>query len=264
MTVVDRATSALRPTEPKILVIDIELRPGECYWWDARTEYIGAHMVIEKPSMICFDAKWLGDTRHTFRSVWDHGQEQMVADARALLDEAHIVIGYNSRGFDVKHLYREIAQAGQSAPSKHFDVDLIQVVRRRFKFPYRSLNEVCRDLGLDLKLEHTGFDLWRDVMAGDPKAQRLMEKYNRTDVVVTEGLYCRLRDGGWIDNHPNVNLFRAERVSGCSTCGSDNVEHDGFHYTPTRAYARFLCGTCGSHSRATHHEPEMAQHRRAA
>lgn len=264
MTVLDRAIAANMPTEARVLVIDIEMRPGEAYWWQAKTKYIPAHMVIEKPSMICFDAKWLGQRNQTFRSVWDHGRDEMVAEARRLLDEAHIVIGYNSRGFDVPHINREIAQACQTAPSKHFDVDLIQTARRRFNFPYNSMNEVCRDLELELKLEHTGFDLWRDVMDGDPKARRLMEKYNRQDVLVCEGLYCRFRDGGWIDNHPNVNLFRAERVSGCATCGSDNVEHDGFHYTPTRAYARFLCGRCNSHSRATHHEPEMAQHRRSA
>lgn len=262
MSALDRAIQAHRPTEPKILVIDIEMRPGTAYWWQPKTKFIPAHMVIDKPSMICFDAKWLGQRNHIFRSEWEHGQADMIAEARRLLDEAHIVIGYNSAGFDVKHLNREIIQAGQAAPSAHFDVDLIRTARQRFKFPYNSLNEVCRDLGLGMKLEHTGFDLWRDVMAGDPKAQRLMEKYNRTDTNVTESLYCRLRP--WIKNHPNVNLFRAERVSGCGTCGSENVEHDGFHYTPTRAYARFLCGDCGARSRATHHEPEMAQHRRAA
>lgn len=260
MGVLDRAIAAHLPTEARILIIDIELRPGTAYFWQPKTEWIAPHMVTEKPSMICFDAKWLGQRTHIFRSVWKHGRVDMIAEARRLMDEAHIVIGYNSRGFDVKHLNREIIQAGLGPPSDHFDVDLIRTARSRFKFPYNSLNEVCRDLNLDLKLEHTGFDLWRDVMDGCPKAQRLMERYNRTDVEVTEGLYCRLRP--WIDGHPNVNLFRAERVSGCSTCGSPNVEHDGFHYTPTRAYARFMCGDCGSRSRATHHEPTMAQHRK--
>lgn len=262
MSVLDRAIAKHLPAEARVLVIDIELRPGQAFFWDAKTKWIGPHMVTEKPSMICFDAKWLGQRQHTFRSVWEHGRADMVQTARDLLDEAHVVIGYNSVGFDIKHLNREIVQAGIAPPSPHFDVDLIRTARQRFKFPYNSLNEVCKDLGLDLKLEHTGFDLWRDVMDGDPKAQRLMKSYNRTDVNVTEGLYCRLRP--WIKGHPNVNMFRAERVSGCHACGSENVEHCGYRYTPTRAYALFVCADCAAFTRATHHEPEMAQHRRSA
>lgn len=110
-----------------------------------------------------------------------------------------------------------------------------------------------------MKLEHSGWELWEQVIAGEPKARKTMAAYNRTDVNVTEGLYDRLRP--WIKNHPNVNIFRSERVSGCPTCGSTEVEDNGFDYTPTRAYKAFICLTCGAASRATHHEPEMAQHR---
>lgn len=261
MTVLDRAVAANLPDEARILVIDIELRPGVAYWWQPKVQWIAPHMVIDKPAMICFDAKWLGSPTHIFRSEWEHGQDDMIAEARRLLDEAHIVIGYNSQGFDVKHLCREIIQARGAPPSSHFDVDLIKTARARFKFPYNSLNEVCRDLDLELKLEHTGFDLWRDVMAGCPKAQRLMRKYNRTDVNCTEALYMRLRP--WIKGHPNVNMFRTERLSGCPTCGSADVEENGWHYTQTRAYRQFACNDCGAPSRATHSEPTMTQHRRA-
>lgn len=262
MTVLDRAVATDLPDDIRILVIDIELRPGRTYFWDAKTQWIGPHMVIEKPAMICFDAKWYGDPKHTFRSVWEHGQDEMLAEVWRLLDEAHVVIGYNSVGFDVKHLLRELAQAGHRPPSPHTDVDLIRTARSRFKFPYNSLNEVCRDLGLELKLEHSGFDLWRGVMDGDPKAQRTIRKYNRRDTEVTEQLYSRLRP--WIRNHPNVNMYRSERLSGCGTCGSADVEEAGFHYTQTRAYRQFVCNACGAYSRSTHHEPTMAQHRRAS
>ena len=258
----DRAVAADLPKEARILVIDIELRPGQAYWWQPKVQWIAPHMVIDKPAMICFDAKWFGSPNHIFRSEWEHGADDMIAEARRLLDEAHVVIGYNSQGFDVKHINREIEQANtHRPPSAFFDVDLIKTARQRFKFPYNSLNEVCRDLGLELKLEHTGFDLWLDVMAGCPKAQRLMQRYNRRDVEVTEALYARLRP--WIKGHPNVNMFRTERISGCPTCGSDDVEANGFHYTQTRAYRRFVCNSCGTPHRATNCEPTMTQHRRA-
>lgn len=253
---------AVARTEARILIIDIELRPGVAYYWQPKVKWIPPHMSISKPAMICFDAKWYGSPKHTFRSEWDDGPEAMAAEARRLLDEAHIVVGYNSVGFDIKHLNREIIQAGGSPPSSFFDVDLIRTARSRFKFPYNSLNEVCRDLQLELKMEHSGWELWEQVIAGDPKARKTMRAYNRTDVEVTEALYTMLRP--WIKGHPNVNMFRSERVSGCDKCGSVDLDDAGFHYTPTRAYKRFRCNECGGYSRATHHEPTMAQHRRGA
>jgi hypothetical protein len=263
VSILDRAVAANRPSGPKILVIDIELRPGTAYYWQPKTEWINPGMVIDKPSMICFDAKWYGKPQHIFRSEWEHGAEEMVAEAWRLLDEAHIVIGYNSVGFDVKHLNREIVTSqSPNPPRPFFDVDLIRTARSRFKFPYNSMNEVCRDLGLDLKLEHSGWDLWLGVMNGDPKAQRTMAKYNRQDVVVNENLYTRLR--AWVKNHPNVNMWTAESVSGCHVCTSPDVEPCGFKYTATRAYPMFVCNDCGAYSQATHSEPTMTQHRKGA
>lgn len=253
---------ATLPPEARILVIDIELVPGTAHYWQPKTEWINPQMSITKPRMICFDAKWYGSPKHIFRSEWDDGTEDMVAEAWRLLDEAHIVIGYNSVGFDIKHLCREFIQHGHRPPSRFFDVDLIKTARGRFKFPYNSLNEVCRDLGLSLKLEHSGWDLWAGVIAGDPAARKLMAKYNAQDVVCSEALYDRLRP--WVKGHPNVNLFRSERVSGCPTCGSDDLDDNGFDYTKTRAYKAFVCNACGALSSATHHEPEMAQHRKGA
>lgn len=262
MSVLDRAIAANMPAGARVLIIDIELRPGTAYYWQPKTEWINPNMAITKPAMICFDAKWYGSPKHIFRSEWDDGREEMVAEAWRLLNEAHVVVGYNSVGFDCKHLFREMIQMGHGPPSPHKDVDLIKTARSRFKFPYNSLNEVCRDLDLDLKLAHSGWELWEGVMAGDPKCQRIMRKYNRQDVVVTESLLDRLRP--WIKNFPNLNMYRTERVSGCDRCDSTELEDAGFHYTQTRAYAQFRCRQCTGYSRATNHEPTMAQHRRGA
>lgn len=243
----------------RILCCDIETRPGTAYYWHPKTKYIGAHMSITKPALLCFDAKWYGEPDHIFMSEWDDGPEAMVAKAHDLLDEADWVVGYNSRGFDVKHLYREMLQAGKTPPSPHKDIDLIEAARRKFAFPYRSLNEICSDLGLSTKLEHEGFELWVAVMDGDPEAQERMRAYNIQDVVILEELYDRLRP--WIPNHPNLNMWRTQRVSGCDRCASVDLEDAGYYYTKTRAYAQFRCRSCGAHTRATHHEPSRASYR---
>lgn len=265
MRLADAVAETVKATEVRILIIDIELKPGTAYYWQPKVSggWIAPHMSISKPEMICFDAKWYGDPKHTFRSVWKHGQEKMVADAWDLLDKADIVVGYNSVGFDVKHLNREIIQFGCGKPPSPFkQVDLIKTAKGRFRFPYNSLNEVCRDLGLELKLEHSGFDLWLGVMDGDRQSQRTMEAYNRVDVVCTETLYDVLRP--WIPNHPNLNMYRGITVSACDRCGSDQLEDAGFKYTQTRAYAQFRCTQCGGYSQATHSEPTRTRHRKGA
>lgn len=253
---------AIASTDARILIIDIERRPMLSYHWAPKVDYIPPGMNVERGSMISFAAKWYGQRAVTFRSTFHDGFDAMLAEAWELMDAANIVVGYNSQGFDVKHLNEEFAKAGRTPPRPHKDVDLLRTARQRFRFPYNKLNEVCRDLGLELKLANDGWDLWLACIHDDPKAWATMKRYNVQDVKVTETLYDRLRP--WIKGHPNVNMFRSERVSGCTSCGFADVEPNGFHYTPTRAYRMFVCGNCGAHSRATHHEPEMAQHRRGA
>ena len=262
MTVLDRAVAADMPEEARILIIDIERKPMLSYHWSPKVEYVSPAMNVERGGMISFAAKWYGERKVTFRSDHHDGTDAMLDEAWRLMDEAHIIVGYNSQGFDVKHLAEEFVKAEHRPPSPHHDVDLLRAVRARFRFPYNSLNEVCRDLGLELKLAHEGFELWLACMAGDDKAWRTMKRYNVQDVRITEALYDRLRP--WIKGHPNVNMYRTERISGCPKCGSSDVEANGFHYTQTRAYRQFVCNACGSHHRATNSEPTMTQHRRAS
>jgi hypothetical protein len=263
VSVLDRAVSAHRPTEPKILVIDIETRPMTLYSWGLWNQNHGTHQIIDEGGTLCFAAKWYGEhkRRMIFRSEHEHGHAEMVDEAWRLLDEAHLVVTYNGDRFDIPELNRQFIVAGKTPPSPFKSVDLYRTARQ-FRFPSRKLDWISNELAIGSKVEHEGWKLWQRCMDGDPKAHKRMETYCRGDVLLTERAYTRLAP--WVKNHPNVNMYRAERVSGCNVCGSVNVEQDGFHYTPTRAYARFVCSDCGAHSRATNHEPTMAQHRRGA
>ena len=260
MTSFTEALKATRETGARILVIDIERRPMLSYHWAPKVDYIAPAMNVERGAMISFAAKWYGEKQVMFRSSFHDGHDEMLAEAWRLLDEAHLVVGYNSRGFDVKHMYEEFIKSHRTPPSPHKDVDLLTAARGRFRFAYNKLDEVCRELGLDTKLAHEGWELWLGCLNDDPKAWAKMRRYNKQDVVITEQLYDRLRP--WIKGHPNLNMYRAERVSGCSHCGSTEVEDNGFHYTQTRCYKQFVCTVCGAHSRATHSEGDRSQHRR--
>lgn len=240
---------AIAATEAKILVIDLETRPMLSYHWQPKVDYIPPSMNVDKGGIMCFAAKWYGSPKVMFHADWDDGgYEEMIHEAWRLLESSDIVVTYNGVGFDCKLFNRAFVELGLGPPTPWKDVDLIKAARSRFRFPYNSLNEVCRDLGLELKLDHEGFLLWVGCMEGDEKARRKMARYAKRDVVVSEQLFDVLRP--WC-KHPNINLYRGVTVSGCHACGSDRLEAAGWYYTSSRAYSQFRCTTCGAISRAT-------------
>ena len=252
----------LAEREPRILTLDIETRPMVAQVWGLFDQRIGINQIVDAGGVLCWAAKWHDERRVMFASDHHDGHDEMIRQVWSLLDEADIVVGWNHKAFDIKHLQREFVLAGLGAPTPWQDVDLLLTVRRRFKFPSNKLDHVARELGVGSKVQHTGMDLWQRCLDGDDKAWRTMKRYNVQDVRLTELLYDILR--GWVPGHPNVNMLRGQRVSACSTCGGDDLADAGWHVTPTRAYERFRCLGCGAYSRAVHSDPRRTQHRRQA
>jgi hypothetical protein len=83
-------------------------------------------------------------------------------------------------------------------------------------------------------------------MNKDPAAWKVMEKYNKQDVLLLEKVYDRLLP--WIKSHPNHNLFSGH---GCPNCGSGRLQKRGFTYTTTGTFQRFQCTDCGSWSKSS-------------
>lgn len=262
MRLTDAVAETVKATEARILIIDIETAPHVVYAWGLYDQNVAVSQIVERGSVICFAAKWYADPKITFRSVHHDGRKEMVDEAWRMMDEADIIVGYNHRAFDIKHLHREFITAGLGPPSQHKDIDLLTVARRKFKFANNKLENVARELDVGFKVQTGGFELWRGCMDGDDKAWRTMKTYNRHDVVLTEEVYDRLRP--WVPNHPNLNMYRGITVSACHACGSDRLEDAGFKYTQTRAYAQFRCTQCGAYSQATHSEPTRTRHRKGA
>jgi len=225
------------------LVIDIETAPNLAYVWGLWNQNVGLNQIEKTGSVICFAAKWHGSKKVMFYSDHHDGHDDMVGAAHELMSAADAVIHYNGKAFDVKHLQREflLGDLGPAAP--HVDIDLLAVVRKKFRFPSNKLTHVSEALGLGGKVQHTGFDLWRDCMMGDDKAWALMKKYNLQDVRLTEDLYDKLLP--WIDSHPNAALYNG-RPNSCPKCGSDKVISNGMRSTKTMTYRRFVCNTCQS------------------
>jgi DNA polymerase elongation subunit (family B) len=234
---------------PRILTIDIENRPNLGYIWGLFDQNIGITQLVEVAETISFAAKWHGESKVMFYSTYHDGKQTMLEEAHRLLSEADIVVGYNSKGFDMKHLNREFLLAGLGAPAPYAQVDLLLHVRKQFKFTSNKLDFIAQALGLGSKTSHSGFQLWIDCMKEDPKAWALMRKYNKQDVVITEKLYDKLLP--WIHPHPHVGIYTGEQDC-CPNCGGTDLKPQGKAYTTAGVYQRFKCAECGKWSRGKH------------
>lgn len=230
----------------RILTLDIENRPNLGFIWDLWNQNLSLPQVVEHAETICFAAKWHDKKKVEFYSTFHHGKEEMVAQAHRLLSEADIVVGYNSNGFDLKHLNREMLLGGYTPPAPYQKVDLYQVVKKQFKFSSNKLDNILQQLDLGSKVQHSGWKLWIDCMADDPKAWAKMRQYNKNDVVKTEVLYDRLLP--WIPSHPAVGLYE-DMADVCPACGGGNLRLEGRAYTLMGVYQRYSCSDCGKWSR---------------
>jgi len=235
---------ALQPKPPRILVIDIETAPARAFVWGLRDQQISPSQVIEQPRVLCFAAKWHNEKRVQFHSERE-GREPMIEAAWRYLNEADIVTGYNHVRFDVPHLQREMVQLGWGPPSPWIDVDLLTVVRRRFRFLSNKLGSILEQLDLNRKGDPGGFDTWRAVLEGDEAGWKRMEKYNRQDVQITADLFQYLLP--WL-NLPHAGLFTGN-LTACPSCGCTSIEPDGIDRTRASAWIRLVCVDCHAYMR---------------
>lgn len=252
--------------ELKTLVFDIERVPGRATvtrngltvsgeFWDLGSwKYtIGRRIrpdeVISWPQTLCVDANWIGEKEHHFFAAWDD-YDAMIAGTRELLDQADIVVGYNSKAFDEKHLNSDFITSGYGPPAPFKSIDLYGVVRQRFGFESKKLGSVLDRLQMPSKNDVYDADLAWAALDGDVQAQKRLQRYNRGDVEVTAALYWRLLP--WIKSHPHVAPSRGVEVNCCARCVSLNVKRAGTWTVDVYRYAEFYCNDCTGYYRTTY------------
>jgi len=173
----------------KILLLDIETTPMQVYTWGLWDQNIGINQIIKSTEMMCFGAKWLGQKSVTFKSAHHDGKKAMLEELHKLMEEADVLVGWNSASFDHKHINREFLENSMLPPSPTKDLDLMTVTKANFQFPSNKLDYVAQKLGVGSKVKHSGFELWIKCMEGDDKAWREMKKYQIQDVQLLDSLY---------------------------------------------------------------------------
>jgi hypothetical protein len=228
---------------PKILTWDIETSPAVVFSWGLFGQDHSVSQIIEPSRVLCFAAKWLDKKRTEFYSEYHTSREDMIKQAWRLLNEADIVVSQNGIGFDTKHMNREFLLAGLGPVSPFVDIDLLRINRANFKFLSNKLGYVTDAVGLPTKLETGGMELWKQVLANDPKAWAKFKQYNIRDVVVTEKLYLLLAQGGWIKG-VHAGLFNGNMTT-CHSCGSADLTPVGVIYSRSSAWPKAVC-VCGT------------------
>jgi uncharacterized protein YprB with RNaseH-like and TPR domain len=122
-------------------------------------------------------------------SVHHNGKKAMLEKLHQMMDDADLLVGWNSAAFDHKHINREFLENGMTPPSPTRDLDLMTITKANFKFPSNKLDYVAQQLGVGAKVKHSGFKLWLRCMDGEEKAWREMKKYQIQDVTLLVELY---------------------------------------------------------------------------
>jgi hypothetical protein len=226
----------------KILFLDLETSPNLAFVWGLWQQNVSINQLMESTEVICFGARWHGKKEVIFKSVHHHGKKAMLDELHKLMEEADVLVGWNSQAFDSKHIKREFLENGYLPPSPYKELDLMRVVKSQFKFPSNKLDYVSQTLGVGAKVQHSGFDLWIGCMADNKKAWAEMKEYQIQDVNLLIDLYEILKP--WIKNHPHAALYEGV-AGGCSNCSSVNLQRRGLARTITATYQRFQCMDCG-------------------
>lgn len=242
-------------TDAKILLFDIECSMLKAYTYGLWDQNIPIENIIEHPRMIAFSAKWYGKKGTMFFSEFHHSRKEMLEAIHALLEEADIVVGFNSRSFDVKWVNSEFWVDGMKPPAPYKQIDLRQAVKANFRFVSGKLDYIVGRILDDSKHRYSMAEMWRIVdNPNTPEEVRKrewnkMKRYALKDTNLLDPLLTDILP--WIKMpHPRTDGSGLA----CRNCGSYDLRPRGYALTLQGKYARYRC-ECGTWQRGTHRLP---------
>ena len=242
----------IRKPHLKVLIFDIETAPMLGYVWGLWDQNVALNQIKQDWYVLSWSAKWLYDAPEKVMYEDQRKAKNIEDDAKLLrniwklLDEADVVITQNGQSFDVKKLNARFIQNGFNPPSSFRHIDTLQIAKAKFGFTSNKLEYMTDKLCTQYKkLKHakfSGFELWKQCLAGNKEAWKEMEVYNKYDVLSLEELYTILAP--W-DSKINFNVFHDELEHQCN-CGSTEFTRRGYKYTNSGKFHRLVCDNCGA------------------
>lgn len=226
----------------RILFLDIETTPNIVHVWGLFNQNVSLNQIVKSGQTICWAARWQNDKKVLYSGHDTDSHRNMLKKIHALLSEADAVVTYNGNRFDLPTLNKEFIKAGFKPPAPYKKIDLLTVARSQFRFTSNKLDFVAQFLGLGAKEQHKGHGLWIGCMAGKAADWKVMQKYNKQDVVLLEKVYDRMLP--WIPRHANWSVFQNSLV--CPNCGSVHFQKRGLYNSQAGTYQRYQCNKCGT------------------
>ena len=240
--------------QAKILLYDLETSFIEYRGFSLYPNSIPHENITKDWNILSFSAKWLfNDEIISFgltpEEALSGDDSRIVKELWKLFDEADITVAHNLVKFDNRKSNARFLKHGLFLPSHYKMIDTLQHARRMFALTSNRLDYIATFLGIPGKLENSK-GLWHRVMAGDSEAMSQMIEYNEQDVRLLEEVYLKLRP--YMRNHPNINLFVADDVAVCPSCGGHDLDWDlkTEYITAVNKYTTFRCNTCKSLGRS--------------
>ena len=232
--------------QPKILFFDIETAPILAYTWDIWNQNISLNQIKQDWFVLSWSAKWRGDNKIMYKDQRNapdvSNDKELLQGIWDLLDEADIVVTQNGKSFDQKKLYARFIIHGMQPPSSFQHHDTKKIASKHFAFTSNKLEYLTDKLNTKYKkIKNSGFSLWTRCLAGELKAWKEMEKYNKHDVLALEELYEKFKS--W---EPTVNYsVFDDGLNTICVCGSEGIKKKGYAYTAIAKYQRYVCTDCG-------------------
>ena len=232
----------------KTLYFDIETTLAKSYHWGQWQQNLSVKQQIQESHMLSHAWAW-GDGEVfssvlTPEEVLNQDDERIVYEIWSLLDNCDVVVAHNGKRFDVKKVNGYFLKYGLPKPSSYKVIDTLEIAKKHFNLPFKSLEYLAKFLNVELKQDSGGIQTWIDCDRGNPEALATMEFYNRGDVVTLREIHNKLK--GWDNNGVNIALYNDNHDALCTHCGSDDISviTDKFAYTPQRKYQLYRCNSC--------------------
>jgi len=241
--------------KPKILLFDIETSMIKAFVWSLWKQDINIKSIIEDWYVICYSARWFGETELIHDSIHLHGATDynfkefeflVVQSLWALLDDADIIIAYNGKSFDRKKMNTKFLEYDLPEPSPYKVIDPMLIIKGNFAFTSNKMDFAVRYTEDYESGKHsTDITLWHKCMAGDVSSLDYMLSYCDQDIEVLEKVYLAVRH--WDKNSPNLALLYDDDKPRCNGCGSDKLtklENKSFN-TTLSSFSVLRCDDCG-------------------
>lgn len=226
---------------------DIECTPAVVRMYG---KWFNPYVVEELEPEMIISVSWCdngGDPK--FKAVWDmpaykgkwnlKAQKEFTVFLRDLIHEPDVLVGQNSDDFDIKKVNTSCMMFKINPPRKNVSYDTKKLAGKYGYEPTKKLAYIGPKYTENGKITHEGVELYIKARAGDKKAQKELEAYNKMDAVITRDLFF----GTY---YPFIvrEEVKTENKKQCPFCGGHDTQRRGTAPYSGSIHRRYQCLTC--------------------